>query len=414
MTPQASRAAPQAKATSALAGLAKTFAPVTSTFAARSFATNTVGDAEANAYQASQTITTNACKTTGIDAFGITDVKKVYKNLTFAELFEHEKANKEGAVAKAEYGETFTVDTGKFTGRSPSDKWIVKNVGSESDENLWWGSVNQPTTPEVFEDLFDTAVSHMNSKEQLYVFDGFCGANKSSQKKVRFVHEMAWQQVSFEQEQEAQRSVLDWQLLPPTMSLDTPLRRHRSPLPPSSSPSPCKNFVFAAYCALLSLFARFLPHPPFFRYVLFLNRSSVRTKFVLTCAARFAAIFSACVGPSNTTTSFFFLLPSNIFGAACLSVYAGPLEVERDEDPAVVLRPVEEERAAPSVPVSVVSCEKLLPGVSPPWPTTLVCSMMPLSSVVLPVVVRTSRVEGVFVSRCRDAGVISTTEWRWQ
>jgi phosphoenolpyruvate carboxykinase (ATP) len=86
------------------------------------------------------------------------------------------------------------VDTGKFTGRSPTDKWIVKNVGSESDKNLWWGSVNQPTSPEVFDDLFDTAVKSMNSKEQLYVFDGFCGSNKSSQKKVRFVHEQAWQQ----------------------------------------------------------------------------------------------------------------------------------------------------------------------------------------------------------------------------
>lgn len=38
---------------------------------------------------------------------------------------------------KAEYGDTFSVDTGKFTGRSPSDKWIVKNIGSESDENIW-------------------------------------------------------------------------------------------------------------------------------------------------------------------------------------------------------------------------------------------------------------------------------------
>lgn len=97
-------------------------------------------------------------------------------------------------VAAAEYGETFTVDTGKFTGRSPTDKWIVKNVGSESDKNVWWGKVNQPITPEIFDDLYETAIKHMDSKDELYVFDGFCGANPSSQKKVRFVHEMAWQQ----------------------------------------------------------------------------------------------------------------------------------------------------------------------------------------------------------------------------
>jgi len=52
-------------------------------------------------------------------------------------------ANGEGQVAHAEYGETFTVDTGKFTGRSPKDKWIVLNKGSETAENIDWGNINQ-------------------------------------------------------------------------------------------------------------------------------------------------------------------------------------------------------------------------------------------------------------------------------
>ncbi len=103
-------------------------------------------------------------------------------------------ANNEGKIASAEYGETFTVDTGKFTGRSPKDKWIVKNIGSESDENIDWGKVNQPTTPEVFDELYEKAVKHFNSLDKAYVFDGFCGANPKSQRKIRFVHEMAWQQ----------------------------------------------------------------------------------------------------------------------------------------------------------------------------------------------------------------------------
>ena len=59
---------------------------------------------------------------------------------------------------------------------------------------MWWGDVNKPITPEIFDDLYETAIKHMNSKEKLYVADVYCGANKATRRKVRFVHEMAWQQ----------------------------------------------------------------------------------------------------------------------------------------------------------------------------------------------------------------------------
>ena len=62
----------------------------------------------------------------------------------------------------------FTVDTGKFTGRSPGDKWIVKNIGSESDANIDWGKVNQPTSPEVFDELYEKAVNYFNTKVSMY------------------------------------------------------------------------------------------------------------------------------------------------------------------------------------------------------------------------------------------------------
>lgn len=134
-------------------------------------------------------------KTMGLDKkYGIWAPSAVHHNLSYPELFKHEVNNREGTVVKAKYGDTFAIDTGKFTGRSPSDKWIVKNIGSESDENIWWGSVNQPTTPEVFESLEKIAVNHFNTLDECYVFDGYCGANPTSQKRVRFIHEMAWQQ----------------------------------------------------------------------------------------------------------------------------------------------------------------------------------------------------------------------------
>ena len=130
----------------------------------------------------------------GIVSLGITNPTTIHHNLSYPELFEHEKKNEEGVVIKTKYGKTFAVDTGKFTGRSPKDKWIVKNIGSESDNNLWWGDVNQPTTPEVFNELYDKAIHHFNKLDECYVFDGYCGANPASRKKVRFVHELAWQQ----------------------------------------------------------------------------------------------------------------------------------------------------------------------------------------------------------------------------
>ena len=109
---------------------------------------------------------TDACAKVGLDKLGITNPTTIHRNLTFQELFEHEQANNEGVVAKAEYGDTFTVYTGKYTGRSPKDKWVVLNEGSESAENIDWNEINQSTTPEVFDELYDKAVAHFNTLDR--------------------------------------------------------------------------------------------------------------------------------------------------------------------------------------------------------------------------------------------------------
>jgi ATP-dependent phosphoenolpyruvate carboxykinase len=113
----------------------------------------------------------------------------LHHNLSYEELALHEKEKNEGVFTA---NGTFAVDTGKFTGRSPSDKWIVKQ--GESAKNIWWGPVNQATTPEVFDDLYTKCIKHYNSLDEAYVFDAFCGSNPKSQKKVRFLTELAWQQ----------------------------------------------------------------------------------------------------------------------------------------------------------------------------------------------------------------------------
>jgi ATP-dependent phosphoenolpyruvate carboxykinase len=97
-------------------------------------------------------------------------------------------------VAAAEYGPTFEVDTGKYTGRSPKDRFIVKNPGSETAANVDWNDINMPAEPKVFDELYAKSVAHMNSKETVYVFDGYCGASPGSRRKVRFVTEYAWHQ----------------------------------------------------------------------------------------------------------------------------------------------------------------------------------------------------------------------------
>jgi hypothetical protein len=78
----------------------------------------TSGLEEREAYNISQKVEgTDACKKVGLDAHNITNITTLYRNLSYPELFEHEKKNNEGVVAKAEHGDTFTVDTGKYTGK---------------------------------------------------------------------------------------------------------------------------------------------------------------------------------------------------------------------------------------------------------------------------------------------------------
>ena len=118
----------------------------------------------------------------------------IFYNLSYSELFTHESMNNEGEIMKLNNDEIYSIDTGKFTGRSPKDKWIVKNINSESEKNIWWGDVNQPLSSEIFDTLYEKAKHHFDSLDNYYVYDGYCGSNPRSQKKVRFIHELAWQQ----------------------------------------------------------------------------------------------------------------------------------------------------------------------------------------------------------------------------
>src|SRR5690625_7618892 len=94
-----------------------------------------------------------------------------YVNLSTAELVEHALRRGEGTLTD---DGALAVDTGKYTGRSPKDKFIVRDEHTESE--IHWGSVNQPITPETFEYVYNRVQAYLQNRS-VYVFQGYAGAD---------------------------------------------------------------------------------------------------------------------------------------------------------------------------------------------------------------------------------------------
>ena len=122
-----------------------------------------------------------------IENLGLENIKKIYHNLSYEELFKHEFENKEGELSS---NDTFCVDTGIFTGRSPKDKYFVKR--EPSSKFISWGKINHAISEELFNKLLTKAKKQLSGSE-IYVQDCFCGASLKSRKAVRFVTQVAWQ-----------------------------------------------------------------------------------------------------------------------------------------------------------------------------------------------------------------------------
>jgi phosphoenolpyruvate carboxykinase (ATP) len=128
--------------------------------------------------------------------YGIEGVLELVYNPSYEQLFEEEmNPNLEG-YEKGQLTELDAVNvmTGIFTGRSPKDKFIVKN---EASEDLWWttpGSPNdnKPVSEEAWTYLKEITTKQLSGK-RLFVVDTFLGANENSRLKVRFIMEVAWQ-----------------------------------------------------------------------------------------------------------------------------------------------------------------------------------------------------------------------------
>ena len=125
--------------------------------------------------------------TYGIEKLGIVNPKEVYRNLSPAVLTEKALFRGEGKLSDTG---ALVVLTGKYTGRSAKDKFIVDTPAVHDD--IAWGKVNFPITKEKFEAIKAKVVAYLQNRE-IFIFDGLAGADKKYQKKFRIVNELASQ-----------------------------------------------------------------------------------------------------------------------------------------------------------------------------------------------------------------------------
>jgi phosphoenolpyruvate carboxykinase (ATP) len=111
----------------------------------------------------------------------------VHANLGTAPLVEHALRNGEGRLAA--HG-PLVVETGKHTGRSAKDKFIVRD--DETEDTVWWGKTNAAMTPAHFAALKEDFIKALGEKSQLYVADLFGGSQPEHRVKVRVINELAW------------------------------------------------------------------------------------------------------------------------------------------------------------------------------------------------------------------------------
>ncbi|MEO4051840.1 phosphoenolpyruvate carboxykinase (ATP) [Solibacillus sp. CAU 1738] len=100
-----------------------------------------------------------------------------------------EKATSRGEAMLTVDG-ALLAETGKYTGRSPKDKYMVEEDSTK--DKIDWGKVNRPISSEVFDNLYVKVVNYLKEKDELFVFNGFAGADKASQLSIKVINEYAW------------------------------------------------------------------------------------------------------------------------------------------------------------------------------------------------------------------------------
>ena len=133
-------------------------------------------------------------KNTDLLKYGIQTNVEIIHNPNYEQLFQAEvdPANEGFEHGILTINGAISVDTGVFTGRSPKDRYIVKD--SVSDENVWWdGNINKPVNVEVWNHCKSLTMSQLSSAKKLYIVDAYCGTNEDTRMKIRAICEVAWQ-----------------------------------------------------------------------------------------------------------------------------------------------------------------------------------------------------------------------------
>jgi len=131
-----------------------------------------------------------------LSVYGITGVTDIVHNPSFDVLFEEETRDDLEGFERSVVTDlgAVAVDTGEFTGRSPKDKYIVKD--DQTRDTLWWSDQgrndNNAIDANVWNDLRSAVTTQLSGK-RLFVVDTFCGANKDTRLAVRFIMEVPWQ-----------------------------------------------------------------------------------------------------------------------------------------------------------------------------------------------------------------------------
>lgn len=140
---------------------------------------------------------TQFTKTIALEKYGIKNVNEIIYNPSYEQLYNDELDSNLKGFEKGQLTELGAVNvmTGEFTGRSPKDKYIVKDAITE--DTIWWTSDkavndNKGISQDTWNALKETTVKQLSGKK-LYVIDAFCGANENTRLKVRFIMEVAWQ-----------------------------------------------------------------------------------------------------------------------------------------------------------------------------------------------------------------------------
>ena len=124
---------------------------------------------------------------------GITATKEIYRNLPVAILTEKALARGEGTLSNTG---ALVVKTGKYTGRSANDKFIV-DTPAVHDE-IAWGKVNRPIDKATYDAIYSKVVAYLQNRE-IFVFDGFAGADKKYMQRFRIITELASQNLFIHQ-----------------------------------------------------------------------------------------------------------------------------------------------------------------------------------------------------------------------